>query len=110
MLLPNAERAEIDIRKLTDYCLNPEHVEGKHKARLFAAALDLSVDDAPVLHNALLKMIKRQDAKLGLLDEYGQRYTVDFLFDLRGRQATIRTGWIIEHDSEIPRLTTCYPL
>jgi len=32
MLLRNAERAEVDIRKLTDYCLNPEHAEGKHKA------------------------------------------------------------------------------
>src|SRR5260370_37555984 len=110
MLLPNAERAEVDIRKLTDYCLNPEHVEGKHKARLFAAALGLIVDDAPTLRNALLKMVKTQDAKLGLLDEYGQRYTVDLAFEFRGRQATLRSGWIIEHDSEIPRLTTCYPL
>ncbi|WP_414153308.1 DUF6883 domain-containing protein [Nostoc commune] len=24
--------------------------------------------------------------------------------------ATIRSGWIIEEGSDIPRLTTCYPL
>jgi len=78
--------------------------------RLFAAALRLTVDDAPTLRNALLNMVKTEDAKLGLLDEYGQRYTVDFLFELHGRRARIRSGWIIEHDSDIPRLTTCYPL
>ena len=35
---------------------------------------------------------------------------VDFLLEWRGKQAMIRSGWIIEHDSNTPRLTTCYPL
>jgi hypothetical protein len=47
MLLPHAERAEVDIRKLSDYCLSPDHWEGKHKARLFAAALGITTDHAP---------------------------------------------------------------
>lgn len=34
MLVPNAERAVVDIRKLRDYCLDPTHDDGKHKARL----------------------------------------------------------------------------
>ena len=110
MLLPQAERAEVDIRKLSDYCLNPEHWEGKHKARLFAAALDITIDDATELRAVLLKRILTYDAQLGLRDEYGQRYTVDFLLEWRGRRAMIRSGWIIEHDSDTPRLTTCYPL
>lgn len=29
----------VDIAKLRDYCLNPLHDEGKHKARVFASAL-----------------------------------------------------------------------
>jgi len=37
MIIPNAERAVVDIRKLRDYCLNPLHDDGKHKAQLFAA-------------------------------------------------------------------------
>ena len=41
---------------------------------------------------------------------YGQRYTADFLLARREKQAIVRSGWIIEHDSDIPRLTTCYPL
>jgi hypothetical protein len=39
MTIPHADRAVVDIRKLRDYCLNPLHDEGKHKARVFAAAL-----------------------------------------------------------------------
>jgi hypothetical protein len=35
MLIPDAENAVVDIRKLRDYCLNLEHDDGKHKARLF---------------------------------------------------------------------------
>ena len=110
MLLSHAERAEVDIRKLSDYCLNSEHWEGKHKARLFAAALGITIDDAPDLRAVLLEMILTHDAQLRLLDEYGQRYTVDFLLEWRGRQAMIRSGWIIEDESDTPRLTTCYPL
>jgi hypothetical protein len=72
--------------------------------------LGITADDAGDLRDALLNMIKTQDAKLGLPDDYGQRYTVDFLIEWQGKQAMIRSGWIIEHDSDTPRLTTCYPL
>lgn len=37
--LPNPERAIVDIAKLKDYCLDTEHEDGKHKARVFAAVL-----------------------------------------------------------------------
>jgi len=78
MKLPNAEYAVVDIRKLRDYCLNPMHDEGKHKARLFAAALGMTVNDADVLREILLQMIKTHDMQMGRRDAYGQRYTVDF--------------------------------
>jgi hypothetical protein len=42
--LPNAERAIVNIAKLRDYCLNPEHEHGSHKARVFAAKLGLTAD------------------------------------------------------------------
>ncbi|MGH9784449.1 MAG: DUF6883 domain-containing protein, partial [Terriglobia bacterium] len=54
MLIPNAEGAIVDIRKLRDYCLNPMHREGKQKARLFAAVLDMTADDAADLREILL--------------------------------------------------------
>ena len=40
--LPNPDRAVVDLAKLRDYCLNPQHEEGKHKARVFASALGLT--------------------------------------------------------------------
>jgi hypothetical protein len=47
---------------------------------------------------------------LGWRDEYGQRYFVDFVREWRGKLAMIGSGWIIEHGSDTPRLTSCYPL
>ena len=54
MLIHNAENAVIDIRKLRDYCLNLQHHEGKHKARLFSSILGLTADDAEELRQILL--------------------------------------------------------
>jgi hypothetical protein len=110
MLIPNAKNAVVDIRKLRDYCLNPEHDDGKHKARLFSSILGMTADNAEELRQILLEVIKTHEARLGRQDEFGQRYTLDFTIEWQNRSATLRSGWIIEHGSEIPKLTTCYPL
>ena len=110
MRIPNAERAVVDIRKLRDYCLNPQHDKGKHKARLFTSLLGMDSDDAEELRNTLLETVKTQDAQLGETDAYGQRYTLDFTLNWRGKQARIRSAWIIETGSDIPKLTTAFPL
>lgn len=109
MIVPGAEIAVIDIRKLRDYCLNPAHDEGKHKARLFGA-IGMTANDAEELRIILLDGIKGMDAQIGKQDEFGQRYVVDVPVAWRGKQVTIRSGWIVEAGSETPRLTTCYPL
>ena len=109
MPIPKAERAVVDIRKLREYCLNPLHDEGKHKARLFAA-VGITANDAEELRDTLLQVVKLHEAQLGRRDTYGQRYIIDFPREWRGKQTLIRSGWIIEHGMDIPRLTTCYPL
>jgi hypothetical protein len=110
MLVPNSEYAIVDIRKLRDYCLNPEHDDGKHKARLFSSILGMTTDDAEGLQEILLEVIKTHEAQLGRQDEFGQRYVLDFRIEWQNRNAILRSGWIVEHGSEIPKLTTCYPL
>ena len=70
----------------------------------------MTVDDAEDLRQILLKVVKIQEARPGRQDAYGQRYTIDFTLEWQNRSATVRSGWIIENDSDIPRLTTCYPL
>ncbi|MDQ2099017.1 MAG: hypothetical protein QQW96_15390 [Tychonema bourrellyi B0820] len=110
MLIPNAKNAVVDIRKLRDYCLNLEHDDGKHKARLFSSIMGMTADDAEELRQILLEVVKTHEARLGRQDEFGQRYTLDFSIEWQNRNATLRSGWIIERGSEIPKLTTCYPL
>ncbi len=33
--LPHGDQAILDMRKIEDYCLNPSHPRGRHKARVF---------------------------------------------------------------------------
>lgn len=75
MLIPNAENAVVDIRKLRDYCLNSEHSTGKHKARLFRSLLSMTAENADELREILLEVVKTKEAKLGRRDSFGQRYT-----------------------------------
>lgn len=110
MKIPNAGRAAVDIRKLRDYCLSLSHGDGRHKARVFSSALGMTAADAGALRDILLRAVKEHDAELGLKDDYGQRYQLDFTLDWRGRRGVVRSGWIIEPDVPYPRLTSCYVL
>jgi hypothetical protein len=110
MLIPNGENAIVELRKLRDYCLNLEHSTGKHKARLFSSLLGITAENAEELRQILLFVVKTQKVKLGRFDAFGQRYTLDFTLEWQNKSAVIRSGWIIEVDSSIPRLTSCYPL
>jgi hypothetical protein len=108
--LPNADRAVVDIAKVRDYCLSATHPLGKHKARVFAAVLGLTADDAEELREALLQAAQMLDATLGERDEYGQRYTIDFIMVGPTGQATVRSGWIVRTGEDFARLTTSYVL
>ena len=110
MIIPNAERAFVDIRKLRDYTLNPTHRVGKHKAHLFAALLDMSVEDTKELREMLLEIVETHEVEIGNRDRHGQRYQIDFTLTWRGRQAIIRSAWIVRPDEDFPRLVTCYPI
>src|SRR3954469_2018352 len=108
--LPGAEHAIVELSKLLNYCLSKEHPQGRHKARVFAATLGLTVEDAEELRDALLNAAITNDAIATEKDEYGQRYIVDFLMVRLGKEATIRSSWIIRRGETSPRLTSCYVL
>jgi uncharacterized protein DUF6883 len=108
MRLPNGERAIVDLRKLRDYCLNPDRPRGRHKARVFAAALGLTAKDAPKMQTKLREIARTGDATLGEVDLYGQRFTIDFEMVTEVGKAMIRSGWIVLRGRAAPRLTTCY--
>jgi hypothetical protein len=110
MPIPHADRAIVDMRRLRNYCLNPAHDEGQHEAHVFAAALGLTVADAEALRNILLEVVQTHEAQFGYRNAYGQRHTVDFWLDWQGKQAQVRSGWVLEHGSMAPRLISCYVL
>ena len=105
--LPNPERAIVDIAKLRAYSLNPEHSRGKHKARVFAAALGLREEDAGWLRSLLLEAVHR-DARTVEQDEFGTYYVIDFEVRTPTGAAVIRSSWIVRAGEDSPRLTTCY--
>jgi hypothetical protein len=112
MKLPNAERAVVDIEKLRDYSLNPNHPEGKHKARVFLEKLGLTAHDAARLRKLILEAILITEAKAQQPTPYGERFVVDFQVRQEERYVvtlvTIRSAWMIRNDEDFPRLTTCF--
>jgi hypothetical protein len=110
MRLPNAERAFIDIEKLRDYCLSQAHPRGRHKARVFAEALGITAVNAEELRRLILAAALVSDATLAEKDDYGQRYVVDFSINRTGREARLRSSWIVRRGEDFPRLTSCYVL
>lgn len=84
MKLPNGENAIVDIRKLQEYCLDPEHFRGRNKARVFAS-IGIRQANAEELRKALLAAAGNAEAQLGVANPYGQRYFGDFDLVSQGR-------------------------
>lgn len=110
MKMPNCKSAVVEAEKLLDYCLNPAHPRGRHKARVFAASLGLTRANADQLRDALLNAACSDDAIRGELDGYGQRYVVDFTMSTATGQAAIRSAWMVRRGEDFPRLLSCYVL
>lgn len=108
MRLPNGDGAVIDQRKLVDYCLSPEHDEGRHKADLFHDLLGLTSEQAPQLQAALREAASHGEAVPDSNDRYGQRYIIDFPVAGPVRSVVVRSAWIIRTGEVVPRLVTCY--
>ena len=106
--LSNGNRAIIDRRKITDYCLSLDHDDGSHKARLFQAVVGLNQSNSTLLFDALRGAAATGDAAPGKVDEYGHRYVIDFEFEGPRGTTVIRSVWIVKAGEEVPRLVTCY--
>lgn len=108
MKLPGSEDAYIDDQKLVGYCLNPEHPEGRHKARVFYSALGLSQSDWPLLKEALLHAVEHETVEVAGGKNYGTMYLLDFVMCLSDKSATVRSVWIVRQLEDFPRLVSCY--
>jgi uncharacterized protein DUF6883 len=108
--LPNIDGAILEIRKIADYCLNPLHPRGRHKARVFRQALGVEQNDALWLKDAILAALSNADATELELDEQGKRWRVDVPVARQDRRVVVRTIWIVRTGEQRPRFVTCWVL
>jgi hypothetical protein len=108
MKLPNGDRADLDL-KLEEYVLNPEHRDGRHKARVFESALGITLADPSPLRQAIrVAAATSNDFEARGDNGYGDVYVLRFPMQTAKGSAVILTAWIIRHGEDVPRLTTCY--
>ena len=75
--MPHCALAVIGIAKIKDYCLNPLHLRGRHKARVFREALGLTRKDAEWLRDALLAAAKTAEMEAVSSDVWGEQWRID---------------------------------
>ena len=108
--LPNSELAILDIRKIEDYCLNPHHPRGRHKARMFRELVSIGRNDAGWLRDVLLDAAKKGEATELASDVFGSRWRIDVRVSRHGSSAMVRTIWIVRAGENTPRFVTCWVL
>lgn len=108
-LLPNMDKAVIADDKLLDYLLNTDHAKGGGKAVVFRDVLGYTKENAQDLASALRAGLRIWKATARAPQKYGQPYEVKMILTgPTGRQATVKTGWFVDHGGLAPRLTTAY--
>ena len=108
--LPQGALALIDVRKLEDYCLNPSHPRGRHKAHVFQEVLGLTREDAVWLRDALLAAAKSGEATPLTSDIWGAQWRVDAQMTRQARSVMVRTIWIIRTGELRPRFVSAWVL
>ncbi len=108
-MLPNAERAIIDPRKITGYLLNPRHPDGASKAQFFAR-FGFDLDKPDVLADALREHARAHPARELKRTAYGVTYAVEGPLPAPdGRTPRVRSVWIVLEGEDAPRLVTAFP-
>jgi hypothetical protein len=109
VLLPNADRAEIQPAKIRDYLLSSTHPIGRFKARSFRA-LGFSPDRWEELEAALRAQHLTQKADPGASAVAGQKFTIRAILNgPAGESAMVVSVWFIAVGETVPRFVTAYP-
>ncbi len=104
-----ADHIVIDPRKLVEYALNPDAPRGRHKALVFEHVLGYTLDNWQDLLTQIERLAPSAEVRLHGADEYGHRYVADLrIKGVTGRQATVRTGWIVRTGEDAVRLVTLW--
>jgi len=105
--LPNAKNARIPQGKFARYLLDPLHVAGRHKARVFKSVLGFQQSDSEALENAILHELPYQPAVLASKGEWGIKYEVRIpVVGVSGAEADVLTIWIFRKGSDFAEFVT----
>lgn len=107
-ILKNADIAVIEPQKFTRYCLDPNSRNGQHKARVFKAALGFDLSNYIDLIKSIRDGIMIQEARCTGKTAHGELWQVDMPIAGPTGTASVRTHWIYEEGSDVPRLTTAF--
>jgi hypothetical protein len=107
MKLPNGNHAVISMEKLRGYCLNPEHPSGKHKARVFASALEITAKSAENLRELIARAAIEGEVIQQESTEFGRLFKVDWALP-NDDQVILRTLWEVTLDYPQPRLVSAF--
>ena len=89
--------------------MNPAHPDNGGKA-LFFLSLGFSRQDWQVFAAALRKLVETTDVNKRMESTHGQKYILDGRIESPSRRTpVVRTVWIVDHGSDMPRLVTAYP-
>ncbi|HHW01904.1 MAG TPA: hypothetical protein GXX35_03700 [Thermoanaerobacterales bacterium] len=103
------DNANIPDNKILGYALNKEHPKGKDKAIALEMALGYNKDNYKDLIKAVKDNLNNYPAIPKGESKYGKLYKVSMMITgPDGKTAKVKTGWIIDKGSDIPRLTTFY--
>lgn len=108
MTISGAERAVIDVAKVRDYVLSPDHRVGSAKAKFFAQ-LGFEQQDWAIPRDEMKRFVMAE-ARLGEATRCGQKYVVAGpRHGPSGRSAPVIVVWIILNGEDVPRFVTAYP-
>jgi hypothetical protein len=103
---PDFSNVAIDSNKITAYAMNPGHPVGGTKYRVINSATGRDTGDADRIDQQIRDGVRDGQPIMGRADQYGQRWAVDV--PLSGPKGTVvvRTAWILDAGSTVPRLVT----
>ena len=107
--LPASADAIVDERKIADYLLSPGHVSGSAKARFFAG-FGFRRDAPGQMRAALLNHAAANEILRLQTTAHGVKYVIEGpLSAPDGRAPLVRTVWIVDAGTRIPRFVTAFP-
>lgn len=110
MALPNAPHAIVHRENLLGYLLDQGHPDNGGKAAFFEG-LGFTPRNWEALAQSLRELATAGSVFRQVTSVHGTKYVVDGLVGgPQGRQATVRTIWIIDRGLDTPRLVTAYPV